>query len=209
MVGAELYPAPVRELLALTESLLCERDRVVVALEGRCAAGKSTLAANWQRAWDDYAASADLGCAPCQVLHMDDFFLRPQQRTAERRREPGGNVDRERFLEEVLLPLSQGRSFVYRPYDCHRQQLEPGFTRTPGALNIVEGSYSCHPLLWDCYDCHLFLDIDKDTQRQRLIARNGPDGWERFRDLWIPLEEAYLEAFRVSERCEWRWPRLR
>ena len=36
----------------------------------------------------------------CNLFHMDDFFLRPEQRTAERLAEAGGNVDRERFLEK-------------------------------------------------------------------------------------------------------------
>ena len=46
---------------------------------------------------------------------MDDFFLRPEQRTEERLKEVGGNVDRERFLEEVARPLTnKKKSFGYR-----------------------------------------------------------------------------------------------
>ena len=76
------------------------------ALDGRCASGKTTL------------ASALREAVGCGVIHMDDFFLRPEQRTEERLSQPGGNVDRERFLQEVLLPLKRGESFSYRPYDC-------------------------------------------------------------------------------------------
>ena len=32
---------------------------------------------------------------------MDDYFLQPYQRTEERLAEPGGNVDYERFKEEI------------------------------------------------------------------------------------------------------------
>ena len=49
---------------------------------------------------------------------MDDFYLQPHQRTEERLAEPGGNVDRERFLQEVLIPLHEGHDAVYRVFDC-------------------------------------------------------------------------------------------
>ena len=68
-------------------------DRIIIAIDGRCASGKSALASNLEN---------ELGCA---VFHMDDFFLRPEQRTPQRYAEPGGNVDRERFWEEILEPL--------------------------------------------------------------------------------------------------------
>ena len=83
-------------LLRRIRALAAMRPRVLVAIDGRCAAGKTTLAASLQ---------AQLGC---NVFHMDDFFLRPEQRTPERLHQPGGNVDFERFLTEVLRPLYDG-----------------------------------------------------------------------------------------------------
>ena len=44
------------------------------------------------------------GC-DCNVIHLDHFFWRPKQRTAERLQQAGGNVDYGRFLEEVLISL--------------------------------------------------------------------------------------------------------
>ena len=37
----------------------------------------------------------------CNLFHMDDFFLRMEQRTPDRMKETGGNVDYERFYETV------------------------------------------------------------------------------------------------------------
>lgn len=79
---------------------------MLIAIDGRCAAGKTTFATHLQGLWD------------CNMFHMDDFFLRPSQRTPGRLREPGGNVDYERFLGEVLVPLRKGEPFSYCPYDC-------------------------------------------------------------------------------------------
>ena len=59
---------------------------LVIAIDGRCGAGKTTLAQN---------LSQELSCS---VIHLDHFFLRPQQRTPERLKQSGGNFDRERFL---------------------------------------------------------------------------------------------------------------
>ena len=58
---------------------------LLIAVEGRCASGKTTLASALQK---------ELGCC---VFHMDDFFLRPEQRTRERLLTAGGNIDYERF----------------------------------------------------------------------------------------------------------------
>ncbi len=113
---------------------------VLLAIDGRCGAGKSTLA----RALGEKAGAA--------VVHMDDFFLRPEQRTPERFAEPGGNVDRERVLEEVLAPLRENRPAVYRPYDAHKPAMLEPVHLEPSPVTIIEGSYSCHPALWNYYD---------------------------------------------------------
>ena len=74
----------------------------IVAIDGCCASGKSTLGARLSEA---------LGCP---LFHLDDFFLRPEQRTPERFAQPGGNMDRERLEAEVLAPLRRGEAAVYR-----------------------------------------------------------------------------------------------
>ena len=84
------------------------KQPVLLAIDGRCGSGNTTLA----RVLQEKTGAA--------VVHMDDFFLRPEQRTPERFAEPGGNVDRERVLEEVLLPLKENCPVVYRPYDTHK-----------------------------------------------------------------------------------------
>ena len=81
------------------DDLLKTGDQIVIAIDGNCTAGKTTLASVLAKEYD------------CNVFHMDDFFLRPEQRTAQRYAQPGGNVDYERFREEVMIPLKAGKSF--------------------------------------------------------------------------------------------------
>ena len=133
---------------------------------------------------------------------MDDFFLRPEQRTAARLAQPGENVDHERFLSEVLQPALRGEAVVYRPFRCARQALDEPVTVPAARLTIVEGVYACHPALWDSYDLRVFLTVDAAEQLRRIEARSGPEKLRMFRDLWIPLEESYFTAFDLPARCD-------
>ena len=176
--------------------LFCEIDRrlgaqrLVVAIEGGSASGKTTLSQILSRVYD------------CTVFHMDDFFLRPEQRTAERFSEPGGNVDRERFLEEVLEPLSCGETVRYRRFDCSTFTLGEPMEVEPKQLVIVEGAYSMHPELADHYDLSVFLDVSSELQRDRIVKRNGPEMAKRFHDEWIPMEQLYFKGLNIKEQCD-------
>lgn len=163
------------------------RERIIVAVDGGSASGKTTLADSIRKMYN------------AAVFHMDDFFLQPDQRTAERLAEPGGNVDRERFESEVLKPLSEGRDVFYRPYDCTKKCITQGSIITPKRLNIIEGAYSLHPELRKYYDLKVFVDIDPGCQRERILRRNGDKWGQRFFEEWIPLEQRYFDALAPRE----------
>ena len=137
----------------------------------------------------------------CILVHADDFFLRPEQRTPERMGQPGGNFDRERFFAEVLSPLLEGRNASYRPYDCHAGALKTPVAAPLRPVVLAEGSYTCHPGLWPCYDLHVFVTAPLEVRLARLARRPGVD-LEAFRTRWIPLEEAYFAAGQLEQRCE-------
>ncbi|MDU4039243.1 MAG: phosphoribulokinase [Bifidobacterium dentium] len=163
------------------ERLLAEGRCAFVAIDGPCASGKTVFAASLHERFGG------------NVLHMDDFFLRPEQRTPERFAEPGGNVDRERFEAEVLKPLAAGKAVRYRPWDCHTGDFATSRSVEPAALTIVEGSYSMHPALRGYYDLTMCLIVDPSERLRRLEARN-PRMLQRFIDEWIPLENRYFES---------------
>lgn len=67
----------------------------------------------------------------------------------------------------------------------------------------MEGSYSCHPELYDYYDLHVFLTVDPEEQMYRIQNRLGKMTCaETFRTKWIPMEENYFSKMQVRERCE-------
>lgn len=163
---------------------------LLIALDGRCAAGKTTLA---NRLAEQYGWG---------VIHLDDFFLQPAQRTSQRLAEPGGNLDRERLISEVLLPLTRHRPGAYRVFDCRTM----GFAAVPRPLPaapvvLLEGSYACHPDLRPLCGLHVFFTVDPGEQLRRLTARN-PARLQDFRTRWIPMEEQYFRYFHIPKTCD-------
>lgn len=169
--------------------ILRERERVIVAIDGRCAAGKTTLSERLHRELN------------CTVVHMDDFFLRPEQRTAERYAVPGGNVDRERLETEVLIPISNGKSFSFRPFDCSTMTLSEPVEVVPCSVCVIEGTYSLHPDLAGYCDLRVFMTVSPDEQLARIAERN-PGKVDVFREKWIPLEEKYFDAFDIAAKAD-------
>ena len=182
--------APLLPLLCAADARLAQGKRTILAIDGPCGSGKTTLAALLARLYD------------CPAFHADDFFLRPEQRTPERFAEPGGNLDRERLLEEVLTPLRAGGPVAFRRFDCHTLTLQPPVTVAPSMLTIVEGSYCLHPELAPMYDVSVCLTISPELQRRRILTRNGEEMAKRFFDRWIPLEQTYFDAMKPQERCD-------
>ena len=167
------------------DELLAQKQQVLVAIDGKCTSGKTTLTGKLAEIYD------------CNVFHMDDFFLRPEQRTPERFAEAGGNVDYERFYEEVLQPLQTDLPFSYRPFQCATFTMGDAIPVQPKQLNIVEGTYSLHPYFADPYDLTVLLSVEPDTQRQRILQR--PERVHKpFFEMWIPMENVYLDQLHIT-----------
>ncbi len=179
----------MERLIKKIDALLAQQSRVILAIDGQCTAGKTTLAAKLAEIYD------------CNVFHMDDFFLRPEQRTPERFAEVGGNVDYERFCQAVLTPVQAGQPFSYRPFDCSTFTLADPVKVVPKKLNIVEGTYSLHPYFGNPYDLRVLLTVTPQLQRQRILQR--PQFLhQRFFEEWIPMENRYFECCEIADKCD-------
>jgi uridine kinase len=161
----------------------------VIAIDGRSASGKTTLAGQLKLILN------------AQVIHMDDFFLPPAMRNPLRYSEPGGNVHYERFKLEVLPHLNRLNAFTYKNFDCK--------TNTYGSRviwssdwRIVEGAYSMHPEFGTYADLTVFYDITPDEQMRRITERNGHQAAQMFKNKWIPLEETYIRHFGIREQAD-------
>ena len=187
VLHASLLPV-IKVLCAF--AILPRKDRMLIAIDGCCASGKSTMAAQL----------AEVLAAP--VVTLDDFFTPHAEKTPERLAQPGGNADIARFRKEFLDPYVNTGHAVYRPYDCHEDAFGAPVEVKDAPVVIVEGSYSLHPDTGRPYDLQVFLRVAESTQHERILRRNGEAMLQRFISTWIPLEERYFTAFSLpDERC--------
>ena len=176
-------------ITAVEQLLESEKDMLLVAIDGSCASGKTTLGYYLKERFD------------CSLFHMDDFFLQDKQRTEQRLAEVGGNVDYERFQKEVLDQIVKKRPVIYRPFDCSTRKIREEYAVPFQRLNVIEGSYSMHPYFGDLYDLRVFMNISEEDQIQNIRNRNGEELLGRFLTEWIPKENDYFDKFHVSEGC--------
>ena len=85
----------------------------ILAIDGRCASGKTTL------------ANELLQSLSCNVVHMDDFYLPFALRTPERMAQPGSDAvyrpyscHEDRFLPSVRLSAA-ANIIIEGSYSCH------------------------------------------------------------------------------------------
>ncbi len=167
-----------------------ETKPLTIAIDGRCASGKSTMA---QMLSEITGAS---------VIHMDDFFLPMELRTEERLLQAGGNIHYERFAKEVLSQLKKNKLFSYRRFDCSKMQLGEPYQVAANLICIVEGAYSCHPIFGEYADLKVFSEVEEKEQRIRIRNRNGEEFLSQFIQSWIPMEEKYFSAFSIKEKAD-------
>ena len=163
---------------------------LVLALDGRCGSGKTTLAG---RLAQQFPASI--------TLHTDDFYLPPAQRAPSWEHTPCANMDLARLRDEVLRPAYMGQAASYRPYSCREGTYQPMQELPAQPLVILEGSYSHHPLLAEYETIRVFITCSKEEQTRRLQAREG-ERYENFAARWIPLEEGYFAEYHIEEDAD-------
>ena len=160
-------------------------ENAVIAIDGPSGSGKSTLAKELEQ---------QLGAT---VFHTDDYFLPASKKTEERLAMPGGNLDSERMKEEVFDHLKDA-FITSHHYNCSTEQLEHRKAVKRANLIIIEGVYSMLPIFQPYYDYMIVLEVDQTTQLKRILARSNAFMLARFETEWIPLEEAYFQAFDIK-----------
>ena len=179
-------------LISILAAALAQKPTkpLVLALDGRCGSGKTTLADGLAR---QFPASI--------VLHTDDFYLPPTQRVRGWEKTPSANMDLIRLRDEALRPAYEGQPVLYRAYSCRAGAYQPVQELAAPPLVILEGSYSHHPLLAGYETLQVFVTCSKEEQTRRLQAREG-ERYANFAARWIPLEEGYFAQYRIEETTD-------
>lgn len=178
------------------ENLLKEvlkRPSAVIAIDGRCCAGKSSFAL-----WLASLLPKDA----CNIFKIDDFFA-PRPRSSARKAgcppngKIGGNIDVKRFQKEVLKPLCARKAVLYKPYNCRSGKFGKARKMEYREVNIIEGSYSMLEAFLPNYDLRIFMTTTPASQHKRLAKRESKEKIKQFEKLWIPLEEKYFKEKKV------------
>lgn len=180
----------MEKVFATVEKLIKAKPCALIAVDGPCASGKTTLAKIIAKKFD------------AQVIHTDEFFLPPEMRTAERLSQAGGNVHYERFNNEVTKGIESGKEFVYGVYSCSNGIITQSQSVSPKKPIVIEGSYSLHPKIRIPFDLRIFVEADYETRLERILHRNGAAALEIFKAKWIPLEDKYFQEFDIRKSCD-------
>ncbi len=180
----------MEKLFNRIKETLGSKPCAVIAVDGMCASGKTTLA---NLLADEFGF---------EIVHTDDFFLPFDMRTEERLSQPGGNIHYEQIVEEVVIPLKENRDFEYSVFECSSGTYGKRRKIRHGKPVIIEGAYSLHPEIPDIYDLKIFLQISPELQLERIKNRNGAQTLEIFKEKWIPFENRYFVAFGIREKCD-------
>ena len=164
------------------------RGRVLVAIDGVGASGKTTFAA---------ALAQRLRPRPVVVLHADDFFHPPAIRHARGRRSAEGfwldAYDYDALVARALTPLGPDGSGLYRP---SIGEDEP--QRAPDdALVLVEGTFLHRDELRRFWDWSIYLDVPFEEATRRMALRDGERG----------LMQRYVGAQRIYFATAEPWER--
>jgi len=182
-------PQRYSEFEPLAEALAARAEGLarplIVALDGRSAVGKTTLAA---------ALGERLGAA---VIEGDDFYAGG---TGVRAEAPAALVaaciDWQR-QRHVLEALRAGEEAAWHAFDW--EAFDGGLcaeatVKAPAPIVILEGVYAARPELADLIDIAVMLRTDEGLRESRLLAREGGIGaWER---QWHAAEDYYFEFIR-------------
>ncbi|CAL9658591.1 hypothetical protein SUDANB1_06883 [Streptomyces sp. enrichment culture] len=166
-------PAPgpaVRDLAARIRHLFPSCGPVrLVGVDGHAGSGKSTFAEQ---------LAAALGGAP--VLRLDDIASHDALFAWTGR-----------LLEQVIEPLSHGRTAHYAPYDWRARRFGPPRPIPPAPVLLVEGVGAGRRALRSHLALLLWMELPREEAWARGRSRDGEEQRE-FWDGWVPAERRHF-----------------
>lgn len=150
-------------------------DTVVVAVDGRSGAGKTTLA---------HGVAAELtSYGSVEVVHMDHLY-------------PGwdGLAESSQILAtHVLEPISRASPAAYARWDWEAGRWGDVHTTEPTDFLVVEGCGSSVGAARPHVAVAVFLDADRWQRQRRGLARDG-ETYRPFWEHWAAQEERLFAA---------------
>lgn len=161
-----------------------QKTTPIIAIDGRAASGKTTLA---KLIGEAYFATNQ---STLRIVHMDDLY-------------PGWEGLRagSAYLHsQILLPLRAGKKANWQIWDWSTSQrgnsLEPGNGWRqfgPGVPLVVEGCGSISRLTRDLIDLAIWLEAPMEIRKSRWVQREGAETGQYW-GLWQSQEDEFYQA---------------
>jgi anthranilate synthase component 1/para-aminobenzoate synthetase len=158
---------------------------VIIAIDGRSGAGKTTLAIELAARLRNHHKVA--------LFHLEDIY-------------PGWNgltAGVERYVGTVLAPLRRGEPATWVSWDWEKHYDGDARVTLPAEIVIVEGvgaaAAAARPLL----DAVIWADSPEHERRTRALARDGQT-YEPYWDQWAAQEAEFLASDNVLEHADIR-----
>lgn len=163
-----------------------QKDKSIIAIEGRCASGKTTLSNLLEK---DFT-----------IIRVDDFFI--EKNSKKENISKYGNINYNNLyitLKEIKNAFNNNiKELTFKAFDCTTQSYYDKTIKITNKI-ILEGSYSSSPYFKEFIDKVCFLNICKEIQYERISNRFLA---KRFFEEWIPLEEQYFANNDPISTCD-------
>lgn len=158
---------------------------VIIAIDGRSGAGKTTLAIELAARLREHHKVS--------LFHLEDIY-------------PGWNglaAGVERYVSTVLQPLQQGKPAEWVSWDWHRHY--DGETRTtlPAEIVLVEGVGAASAAARPFLHAVIWADSPEQDRRSRALGRDGAS-YEPYWDEWAAQEQDWLAADDIPAHADVR-----
>lgn len=185
------YTIILETVINAIDRLKESKQPLLVAVDGDCCSGKTTLA-------KDLVAHYQ-----CNIIHIDDFYLPLSMRSKERFEQPGRNIHWERLLKDVFIPLKNDEYVSYAKFLPETKKFSEPVVLEKNPITIVEGTYCLLPELRPYYDLILNLKLEKTTQYERIAQRETEEKVNEFKNIWIPKSEVYFDLYQTKKLADY------
>lgn len=158
---------------------------VIIAIDGRSGAGKTTLAIELAARLREHRTVS--------LFHLEDIY-------------PGWNglaTGIDRYAATVLAPLRRGATAHWTSWDWERHYDGEARTTRPADVVLVEGVGAAAAEAAPYLDAVIWTDAPDGARKDRALERDG-DTYAPYWEQWAEQEEAWLAGDEVPARADVR-----
>jgi uridine kinase len=154
-----------RSVAERVAALAGSADFVLVGIGGRGGAGKTSLAR---------------AIPGAEIVSTDEFWN-------------GHEFELSRLRREVFDPLVEGSTARFASFDWEAQRAQGVRVVEPRGIVVVEGVCALHRLFRDDYALRVWVEAPRDVRLARGVARDGEAARATWEEVWMPMEDRYVE----------------